>query len=117
MKKIFSLLIPLLFLISCSQSGDRTPLGWCIWEIQKHEGYENCYYTVQDVYPLDYKSESDFNANAYIITTYTEELRTEWFCFIEYAKTIKKYLSPKDVVSIDCDIVWEINYEETGTIL
>lgn len=115
MKKLFLIPLLLLSLASCIRKGDKTPLGWCVWEIQKHEGYEGCYYTYQEPSPHYYKFESKNNVDSYIITTYTEELRTEWFCFIEYSKTIKKYLSPEDVYLIDCDVVWEINLE-TGEI-
>ena len=42
MKKTLLLLLPLLMLCSCNNEKTNTPLGWCVWEIQKHEGYENC---------------------------------------------------------------------------
>lgn len=116
MKKL--LLLPLLLLTSCSRQNYKTSLNWCVWEIQKHENYEECSYTYQEVYPRDYEEESKYSINCYIITTYTDELRTEWWCFIEYIPTMfSDLILDRNVVTIDCDIVWELNYEETGEIL
>lgn len=110
------LLLPLLLMSvsACYKEGDKTPLGWCVWEIQKREKYEDCTYTYQEVRPLDYKKESRYSLDAYIITTYTDEFRTEWYCFIEYKKTLKKYLNESDIYDIDCDMVWEIKYDDWG---
>ena len=116
MKKLL-LLLPLL-LCCCSKFvvEKYTPLGWCLWEIRKHEGYEDAYvYTyVEPQYPIDEEYTGNNSIKDYIITTYTDELRTEWFCFIEYKNTIKRFLNENDVYLIDCDVVWEINYEEWG---
>lgn len=118
MKKLLSLVllsIATACLCSCSNEEKRTPLGWCVWEIQTHEGYEECTFTYQEIEPKSYKLESKNALDCYIITTYTEELRGEWLCYVEYnKKAIEKYLTAKDVYSIDCDLVWEINYEEWG---
>lgn len=121
MKKMLSLVllsIATICLCSCSNEEKRTPLGWCVWEIQTHEGYEECTYTYQEIEPKTYKLESKNALDCYIITTYTEELRSEWYCFVEYnKKNPMRYLSAKDIYSIDCDLVWEINYEELGECL
>lgn len=117
MKKLLLLLLfSALCLTSCAKVGDKTPLGWCLWEIRKHEGYQDAYvYTYEEPhYPIDEEYTGNNSINVYIITTYTDELRTEWFCFIEYKNTIKKYLNENDIYLIDCDVVWEINYEEWG---
>ena len=39
MKKLL-LLLTSLCLTSCIKNGDKTSLAWCVWEIRKHEGYE-----------------------------------------------------------------------------
>lgn len=118
MKKLLSLVllsIAAICLCSCSNEEKRTPLGWCVWEIQKHEGYEDCMFTYQDLLPQNYKLESKNALDGYVITAYTEELRGEWCCFVEYnKKTSMRYLAERDIYSIDCDLVWEINYEEWG---
>ena len=117
MKKLLLLLILPLLLVGCSKSKVEkyTPLGWCLWEIRKHEDYQDAYvYTYEEpYYPIDEEYTGSNLVDAYVITTYTDELRTEWFCFIEY-KTSKKLLTWNDIVDIDCDVVWEINYEEWG---
>ena len=84
MKKLLLLLS--LLLCSCStQERWKSPVQWCIWEIEQYEGYEEGFaYTYKNVYPLDYKIESKYSLDAFIITTYTDELRAEWFCFLEY---------------------------------
>lgn len=116
MKKL--LLLPLLLLTSCSRQNYKTPLGWCVWEIQEHENYEELCYTYQKMYPNDYEEESKYSMDCYAITTYTDELRTEWFCFIEYIPIMFTDLIPgKNIINIDCDVVWELNYEETGEVL
>lgn len=113
MRKI---LLPLLAicLTSCLyKEGDKTPLGWCLWEIQKHEGFERCGYTYQNIYAEDFQKEASQGnkISAYIVTTYVYPMRTEWCCFIEYRNTWKEFLNEDDVVSIDCDVIWEENYE------
>ena len=114
-KKLLLLPLLALCLTSCifPQDGDKTPLGWCIWEIQKHEGYEDCAYTYQDVYAKDMQEEASMGGRvyAYIVTTYIYPTRTEWFCFIECKKTDKKYLNSSDVLLIDCDVIWEADYD------
>jgi len=114
MKKLL-LLLTSLCLTSCIKSGDKTPLGWCVWEIRKHEGYEQAVYTYQKLLPYDEiqeeKSYKNTTVNAYIITTYSYHLKTEWLGIIEYSNTIKRYLNEKDIVNIDCDILAEYNYE------
>lgn len=116
MKKLllFAFSLSLLF-CGCSKVEKRTPLGWCLWEIQKHQDYEDVIaYTYEEPnYPIEEEYTGPYSCDVYIITTYTDELRTEWFCFIEY-KTSKRYLEPSDVIFIDCDIAWEINMEEWG---
>ena len=112
MKKL--ILLPLLLLlISCNNSVKKTPLGWCIWEIQTHEGYENCAYTYQEVYANDLQKEASMGGKyyAYIITTYSYPMRTEWFCEIECKKTSSKYVSEEEVYVIDCDVLYEVCYE------
>ena len=115
MKKILILPMLCLSLASCIKSGDMTPLGWCVWEIRKHDGYQDVVCTYQELNPYsevqEERSSPNDRINAYIITTYTYPLRTEWLCFIEYKDTIKKYLNANDIVCIDCDIIWEEVYE------
>lgn len=112
MKYIKSILLSIpLLLCGCVKEGDRTPLDWCLWEIEKHQGYECCLYTYEEISPKNYKLESKNNVDGYFITTYTEDKRTEWCCFIEYTKTMKRFLNEYDVFLIDCDIIYEINIE------
>lgn len=113
MKKLLLLFLPLLMLCSCVQQGDKTPLGWCVWEVQKHEGYEDCAYTYQEVHVKDIQKEATMGGvvDAYIITTYSYPTKAEWFCFIEYKKTIKKFLNQSDILCIDCDVIYEIDYD------
>ena len=116
MKKLLLLPLLCLSLTSCIiKDGDKTPLGWCVWEIRRNDGYQDAVYTYQELNPYneiqEEKSNSKNKFDAYIITTYTYPSRTEWLCFIEYKDTIKKYLNANDIIYIDCDIVWEKNYE------
>lgn len=113
MKKL--LLLPLLLLLmSCNNADKKTPLGWCLWEISKNEGYENYAYTYQEIktYNLEEKHRYDNTlAKCYIITTYSYPLKTEWCCAIEYKKISNEYLSEKEVYCIDCDVLYEVSYE------
>lgn len=115
MKKLLMLPLLCLSLTSCVKDGDKTPLGWCVWEIRKNDGYQDIVYTYQELNPYNEIQEEKSNSNnkidAYVITTYTYPLRTEWVCFIEYKDTIKKYLNADDIIVIDCDIVWEVVYD------
>lgn len=67
----------------------------------------------QDVQAKDMQEEAIYGGtvSAYVITTYIYPTRTEWFCFIEYKETIKRYLNASDVLCIDCDIIWEVDYD------
>ena len=106
------LLLPLLLLTlcGCTKQGDKTPLGWCVWEIQKHEGYEECVYTYQELNPYETIQEErkndNYKINAYIITTYIYQEKAEWLCFVEYKNIYKKYLNEKDIYTIDFDILY-----------
>lgn len=106
MKKVKLLaLLPLLLLSSCGEE-KRTPLGWCLWEIQKHEGYEN---------PDFMSYEKGTAKGTFLITTIThnETLETKWICCIDYKISLFSYnekeplLKAKDVILIDCDVLEE----------
>lgn len=109
MKKVKLLaLLPLLLLSSCGEE-KRTPLGWCLWEIQKHDGYEN---------PDFMSYEKGIEKGTFLITTIThnETLETKWACCIDYKISLLEYntkvenepfLKAEDVISIDCDILEE----------
>lgn len=109
MKKL--LLIPLLLfgICGCYKAERKTPLCWCVWEIQRYEEYEDCTYTYQDIKPTKYKEESKYFLNAYIITTYTDDFRTEWYCFIESKNNL--LVTYENIICIDCDIVYEIEID------
>lgn len=111
MKKLFLIPLILFSICGCSEKEKRTPLSWCIWEIQRHENYEDCTYTYQDIYPIDYKEESNYYLNAYVITTYTNDFRTEWYCFIEYKNNLLSAFPYKNIICIDCDILFEIEID------
>ena len=115
-KKLLLLPLLALCLTSCifPQDGDKTPLGWCLWEISKHQGYDNYAYTCQEIktYNLEENHKYEYALEkCYIIITYSYPLKTEWFCEIEYKNVSKRYLNEKEVYYIDCDVLYEVNYE------
>lgn len=120
MKKI--LLLPLLPLLLCSCSKQdrwKSPVGWCVWEIEQYEGYDEGFaYTYERPnYPIYEEYKGKNSIDVYIITTYTDELRSEWFCFIEYkASPFTTSVRSDNVIFIDCDVVWEINMEEWARV-
>lgn len=115
MKKLKLLaLLPLLLLSSCGEE-KRTPLGWCLWEIRKHQGYEDLlFYSSKEIpYSIlkeEYSGKNDLHG--YIVETYTDEMKTEWWCYIETKKTIFKAIPSDNVVYIDCDEIYSINFSE-----
>ena len=118
---LISLLVcQMVFYINYHQKS-KTPLQWCVWEIYKHEGYDDCAYVYQEVKPDSLvQSEKIYEKShvyAYIITTYIYPIRTEWFCFIECYHKLgfdnaigSKQYSDKEVVAIDCDEIYSNDY-------
>lgn len=97
MKKIILLVLSALALTGCGSNKSKT-LDWCFYEIRMYEGYEEALFTYQEVVPDDYKVESEYNVDCYVIHAYTDEKISEWFCFCEYGDWGH---------FCDCDIVWE----------
>ena len=99
----------------------KTPLGWCIWEIHKHEYYDCDFtYYYKDLEPKsEIKKEADKGCEiyCYYITTFTDEYKTEWYCFFEgfhrnwFDHAFECiYYRPDEVYIIDCDeaFIYEI---------
>lgn len=108
MKKLLFLL-PLL-LTSCSIKR-YSPLQYCLWEIESHEGYEEFSYFYHD-FSSQYQDEADKDCKmyAYYITTFTDEVKGEWFCFIECRRNGYMGYTPDEVILIDCDLAFETYY-------
>lgn len=107
-------LLPLLLLSSCGEE-KRTPLGWCLWEIQMHSGYEDLlFYSSKEIpnsiLKAEYSGKNDLYG--YIVETYTDEMKTEWWCYIETKKTIFKTIPSDYVVYVDCDEIYSVNFSE-----
>ena len=118
MKKLL-LLLPLL-LTSCSVKR-YSPLQYCLWEIATHEGYNEFSYFYNELINNELQEEADEGCSlyAYYITTFTEEVKGEWFCIIECKcnsffgnATGQSAYTPDEVVLIDCDLAFETYYME-----
>ena len=103
----------------------KTPVAWCLWEIQTHEDYDcDLTYYVQELEPKsEIKKEADKGCNlyCYYIITFTDDRKGEWYCFIEcrhknlFDKTFDyRAYRPDEVVLIDCDLAFETLYEGEG---
>lgn len=124
--RIKKLLIPLLCLTAltgCNRKERLSPIEWCVKEIYKTDGYDECAYTYVEIEPYDLisseKTSKMSSIYAYIITTYSYPLRTEWSCFIEVkhkhsfdnAVGLMTYYED-EIIDVDCDIIWTLNYGE-----
>lgn len=100
----------------------HSPLQYCLWEIQKHEGYDCDFtYYYQELEPKDeIRKEADKNCAiyCYCITCFTDDRKGEWFCFIEFetsswfrAVAEQKGYDAEQCVLIDCDLAFESLYE------
>lgn len=112
MKKLL-LLIPLLLLTSCDNIVRKTPLGWCLWEIHKHEDYD-CEWSYIYNNIQNYDDEDNYHLKAYYITVFTDDRIGEWYCFIEcelkdlFSRGIGRTVySWEEVNLIDCDLARE----------
>lgn len=108
------LLLPLL-LTSCSIKR-YSPLQYCLWEIQSNEGYEEFSYFYNELTNNELQEEADEGCSlyAYYITTFTEDVKGEWFCIIECRQVGYKTYTPDEVVLIDCDLAFEMVYGSYG---
>lgn len=97
----------------------KSPLGWCVWEITTHEGYDDTDYSFTYEIPNPPEGEkAEPNVYCYVITMYTDERVGLWYCFIECvcSHTLYKTLhlsggmtfQPSEVKLIDCDLGYEI---------
>ena len=95
----------------------RDPLYYCLWEIHTHEDYDCDFtYFYEELEPKsEIRKEADPGCDlyAYYITTFTDDRKGEWYCFIECkSNSIFKGYNPEEVVLIDCDIAIETFYGE-----
>lgn len=100
----------------------KSPLHWCVWEITKHENYNDTDYSyTYEVPSLPEGEKQELNVYSYIITVYTEERIGVWYCFIEchcnhvFYKTVHNSggaFQPNEVKLIDCDLAYETLLEE-----
>ncbi len=107
------LLIPFLLLTSCDDTEWKTPLEWCVNEIQKQENYDGDWSYIYN----EIKNHDEVGThywNAYYITAFAYDRIGEWYCFIEcehknfFAKIFtSKIYSLEDIITIDCDLVRE----------
>ena len=120
MKKLL-LLFPLLLLTlsACDNGVERkSTLGWCIWEISKHENYDNDFsYIYERLY--NHEAEIEKGGYGYYITVFTEDRIGEWFCMIKVKRVVNSITDSiinlgggdsykrEDVVWIDCDLARE----------
>lgn len=94
----------------------REPLYYCIQEIYKHENYDCDFtYFYEELEPkneIKKEAHSGCDLYAYYITTFTNDRKGEWYCFIECIKSnsLFKGYKPKEVILIDCDIAFETLY-------
>lgn len=115
MKKLFLLPLMLLSLCACGnqkkESKGKTSLDWCVSKIQSmdNDKYKEIAYSY-NVLETPTKPENEYNLDGYIINTYTSKYRTEWYCYVEYNPTNKKYLEKSDIHNIHCSIVYEITW-------
>lgn len=93
----------------------KTPVQWCMSEIYHTEGYEDARYIYQELKYAEYESDE----YTYIITTYTDEHKTEWACFIKaqhsnffYRATGKQTYSYNEILDFDCDEIIIKYFEE-----
>lgn len=107
------LLIPFLLLTSCDGTERKTPLQWCINEIQKQENYDSDWsYIYNDI--KNHDEAGTYSWHAYYITAFTDDRIGEWYCFIDcepknffYKMFELKAYSWEEVITIDCDLVRE----------
>lgn len=126
MKKVLVILIAsimLMFCSACSLPERKTPYGWCMWEIEKHEQYEEF-----DIFGWDFQevmsSESNGRAKCYIITVMSNEPINDdiafdyWFCFIEYKyNPFWEGITREQITAIDCDWFKTEYIGSSGTII
>ena len=106
MKKAI-LLLPFLLLPGCKQETKQSTLEWCIIEIAKNEKYSQFTYTYELLYSHNVSLYD--NLDYYIITTYTNTKRTEWYCNVSYNQT-KKKLTKEDIYSVHVYCIEESTY-------
>lgn len=97
----------------------QSPLGWCVREITKHEGYDGTDYSfTYEIPKLPEGERTEPNAYRYAITMHTDERVGLWLCSIECVCSHALYktlhlgggmaFQPNEVKSIDCDLAYEI---------
>lgn len=118
---VLSLLVLILAGIICLVFTDGRnrydPLQYCIWEIQKHEGYD-CefsyfYDRLQPEKEIQKEADKGCILYAYYITTFTDDRKGEWYCFVEanHSSIFFGGHKPREIVAIDCDLAFETLYE------
>ena len=106
-----------LALASCDGIDRKTPLGWCLWEIHKNEGYDcEWSYVYDEIHNHD--DSNNPHLEAYYITAFLDDRIGYWYCFIEceHRSLFDKMAGRKDyswdeVKNIDCDMAKEENYK------
>ena len=116
----------ILFLVisyNVHNKGAKTPLQWCVSEITKHEEYDedDYFYTYETPQPPEGEKLPDPPIYTYLITIITEERTGYWSCFIEckcnHLLISHDYFKAEEVKLIDCDLIYEVIYNEQYPIL
>ena len=95
------------------------PIRYCISEISKHENYDTeftyIYQELESTKEVRNSADSGCDLYAYYITTFTDDRKGEWYCFVEFKQHRIPFIAydiyaPEDLVIIDCDLAFETLY-------
>ena len=106
----------LLTLCGCNKEERKTPLEWCVWEINKHEDYSctDYGYTYQDIKEHTLEEEVEKGTlYTYYITFFADDRVGYWYCGIIVEPKFPHFVLddryvPNEVLAIDCDLVYEV---------